>query len=65
MSGRGQSVRFGRDLLTVEEIPELFAAGRTPSEAEAHFWEAFASHVKSYIELGQEPPHPGRDAVGI
>jgi len=48
----------GEIVLTIEEIPEFFAAGHTPGEAEANFWEALASHLKSYIELGQEPPRP-------
>jgi predicted RNase H-like HicB family nuclease len=53
----------GEFVLTVEEIPEFFAAGRTPEEAEANFWEALACHLTSYLELGQEPPHA--ECVGI
>jgi len=48
----------GEIVLSIEEIPEFFAAGSTAEEAEANFWEALASHLHSYVEMDEDPPQP-------
>jgi predicted RNase H-like HicB family nuclease len=45
-------------VVTIDEIPDFFAAGAKPAEAAANARDAFISHIRGYIAAGIAVPMP-------
>lgn len=47
-------------VMTIDELPDFFAAGKTAAEAAINAREAFLSHITGYLATGTPIPVPQR-----
>lgn len=54
----GRDEESGDWVVTIDELPDFFAAGRSPGEAAGNAQEALRSHLAGYLATGLIPPPP-------